>query len=49
MFLGQYMLHTISGEAGIVDAVSSHPDGETLSRINDKWFFDKDLTFTIFR
>lgn len=37
--IGQRVTHPLSGETGVIDEVTVHPDGAQLVRINDRWFF----------
>lgn len=37
--------HPLSGESGIIDATTTHPDGAVLVRLNDHWFFADDCVF----
>lgn len=39
---GQFARHPRSGEEGVIDATTFHPDGVQLIRINDHWFFARD-------
>lgn len=36
--IGLKLIHKLSGVSGFVDAVTVHPDGVALARINDHWF-----------
>lgn len=39
---GERVTHPRSGEHGTIDAVTVHPDGVQLVRLNDHWFFAHD-------
>lgn len=41
--INEYLYHPLSDTRGYVDAVSVHPDGKELARIEDKWFFVDEL------
>lgn len=34
-----YLIHSITGHGGRVDASAEQPDGTDIVRINDQWFF----------
>lgn len=42
--IGMNLLHAKSGVAGTVDAVSVDPDGKSMCRIEDHWFFVDECT-----
>lgn len=40
--IGEAIYHALSDTDGIIDDVSSHPDGKIIVRVNDHWFFRED-------
>ena len=41
--INQYLYHPLSEIRGFVDAVNVHPDGKSIARIEDHWFFIDEL------